>query len=68
MRVGGGANVIRQYLKVGLVDEMHLAVNPVLLGAGETLLSGLDAKALGFARIEFAASQKAAHYVLKKQG
>ncbi len=68
VRVGGGANVIRQYLKAGLVDEMHLAVNPVLLGAGEPLFSGLDARALGFTQIEFVASQKAAHYVLRKQG
>src|SRR5687767_6298732 len=42
IRVGGGVETIRQYLRAGLVDEVHLAVSPVLLGSGEHLLSGLD--------------------------
>jgi dihydrofolate reductase len=42
VRVGGGSATIRQYLRAGLIDEMHLAVAPVFLSAGEQLLSGLD--------------------------
>jgi dihydrofolate reductase len=48
VRVGGGVSVIRQYLQAGLLDELHLAVSPVLLGTGENLFSGLDLPALGF--------------------
>src|SRR5678815_1474100 len=42
VRVGGGVSVVRQYLEAGLVDEMHLALTPALLGAGATLLAGID--------------------------
>ena len=48
IRVGGGAATIRQYLQARLVDEMHLAVAPILLGSGEHLLAGLDLPALGY--------------------
>jgi dihydrofolate reductase len=48
VRIGGGAATIRQYLTAGLVDEMHLVYAPVLLGAGESLLAGLDLTNLGF--------------------
>jgi dihydrofolate reductase len=57
-------STIRQYLEAGLVDEMHLAVSPVLLGAGESLLRGLDLPALGFQQIEYVGTPSAAHYVL----
>ena len=40
MRIGGGASTVRQYLEAGLIDEMHLAVSPVLLGRGEPLFAG----------------------------
>jgi dihydrofolate reductase len=66
VRVGGGAATIRQYLRAGLVDEMHLAVSPVLLGKGEPLLAGLDMPALGFKQVEYVSTPKAAHYVLRK--
>jgi dihydrofolate reductase len=64
VRLGGGVATIRQYLQAGLVDEMHLAVSPVLLGAGEHLLGGIDLKSLGFACAEYVGTAKAGHYVL----
>src|ERR1700749_3181119 len=48
VRIGGGASTIRQYLQARLIDEMHLAVAPVFLGAGESLFAGLDMRALGY--------------------
>ena len=67
VRLGGGVNAIRQYLEVGLVDEMHIAVSPALLGSGEHLLAGLDLLALGFERTEYVNTPSAAHYVLAKK-
>jgi dihydrofolate reductase len=67
VRLGGGVSTIRQYLEAGLVDEMHLAVSPVLLGAGENLLGGLDLPALGFQKKEYVSTPAAAHYVLAKR-
>jgi dihydrofolate reductase len=66
VRVGGGAATIRQYLSAGLVDEMHLALSPILLGSGEHLLSGIDLPALGYRCTEHVASEKATHFVLAK--
>jgi dihydrofolate reductase len=66
VRVGGGVATIRQYLQAGLVDEIHLAISPVLLGTGEALLAGLDMKKLGFECAEHAASEKATHVVLRR--
>ena len=66
VRLGGGVSTIRQYLQAGFVDEMHLAVSPVLLGAGEHLLGGLDLPALGYERMEYVGTPGAAHYVLTK--
>jgi dihydrofolate reductase len=66
VRLGGGVASIRQYLRAGLVDEMHLAVSPALLGMGEHLLSGIDLKALGFEIIEHRGTIAATHYVMAK--
>jgi dihydrofolate reductase len=66
IRLGGGAATVRQYLTAGLVDEMHLAIAPVLLGQGEPLLTGLDTVALGYRCTEYAFSDRAAHVVLTK--
>jgi dihydrofolate reductase len=66
VRIGGGVATLREYLTAKLVDEMHLAVSPVLLGGGEHLLQGIDLPALGFTMREFVATPKAAHYVLTK--
>jgi dihydrofolate reductase len=66
VRLGGGVSTIRQYLQAGLIDEMHLAISPVLLGAGENLLSGIDLVALGFTVTERVATEAALHVVLTK--
>jgi dihydrofolate reductase len=67
VRVGGGAAVIRQYLRERLIDEMHFAIAPVLLGSGESLLAGLDLKALGYAVSEHVSTPLATHVVLTKE-
>ena len=67
VRVGGGVNVIQQYLRQRLVDEMHVAISPVLLGAGERLFEGVDLPALGYACTRHAASARATHVVLSRQ-
>ena len=66
IRLSGGVSTIRQYLEAGLVDEMHLAVSPMLLGSGENLLHGIDLPALGFKPPRYVATGRAAHYVLTK--
>jgi dihydrofolate reductase len=66
VRIGGGAATIRQYLRAGLVDEMHLAISPVLLGDGEPLLSGIDLAALGYRVVEHTPSQAATHVVIAR--
>jgi dihydrofolate reductase len=66
VRLGGGAATIREYLQAGLVDEMHLAISPVLLGSGESLLAGLDMRAMGFRCTEHVPSPSATHVVLRK--
>jgi dihydrofolate reductase len=67
VRIGGGISTIRQYLQAGLIDEMHLALAPVLMGKGENLFSGLDLHAVGFKCVERVTSELATHVVLKKQ-
>ncbi|HET6413731.1 MAG TPA: dihydrofolate reductase family protein [Anaeromyxobacter sp.] len=66
IRIGGGVATIRQYLEAGLVDDMHLAVTPVLLGTGEHLLSGIDLRGLGFTCTEHVCAPQAMHVVLTK--
>lgn len=66
VRIGGGAATIRQYLRAGLVDEMHVAVAPILLGGGESLLADLDLPALGYRCTEHVASDNATHYVIAR--
>jgi dihydrofolate reductase len=66
IRLGGGVATIRQYLRAGLIDEMHLAISPVLLGSGEHLFSGLDAPALGYRCAEHVATPNATHVVLRQ--
>jgi dihydrofolate reductase len=66
VRVGGGVATIRQYLQAGLIDEMHLAIAPALLGSGEHLLSGIDLTALGYRCVEHVASADATHVLLAK--
>ncbi len=68
VRIGGGPATIRQYLREGLIDELHIAISPVLLGRGEALFEGLDLRTLGYQCVEFVASEKATHVVLRRQG
>ena len=65
VRVGGGVATIREYLSAGLIDELHLAISPVLLGRGEHLFSGIDTVSLGYKCTERVAGQ-AMHLILKK--
>jgi dihydrofolate reductase len=67
VRVGGGVATVRQYLQAGLIDEMHLAVSPVLLGEGENLYAGLDLPKLGYERTEHVPSAGATHVVFTKR-
>ncbi len=67
VRIGGGVATVRQYLQKGLIDEMHLAFSPVLLGKGENLLQGLDLPALGFTKIEHTMGEAALHVLAKKE-
>jgi dihydrofolate reductase len=66
VRIGGGAATIRQYLKAGLIDEMHLAMSPVLLGQGEPLFAGIDLTALGYSVKEHVATEAAMHLVVQR--
>ncbi len=67
VRLGGGVATIRQYLRAGLIDEMHLAISPVLLGSGENLLNGIDATKLGFQCTEHVATSNVMHVILSKR-
>jgi dihydrofolate reductase len=68
VRLGGGVATIRQYLREALIDEMHLAISPVLLGSGENLFAGIDAAGLGYECTEHVAGEKATHMVLTRRG
>jgi dihydrofolate reductase len=68
VRLGGGVATIRQFLRAALIDEMHLAISPVLLGSGEHLLAGIDAAALGYQCTEHVATANAMHVVLTRRG
>jgi len=67
VRLGGGVATIRQYLQAGLIDEMHLAIAPTILGSGESLLRGIDLRALGYECREHVGSTGAMHVVLGKK-
>ena len=67
VRLGGGVATIRQYLAAGLLDEMHLALTPALLGRGEALLAGIDLPALGYRCVEQVGTPHALHVVLGRR-
>lgn len=67
VRVGGGPDTIRQYLREALIDELHIAIAPVLLGRGEPLFQGLDVRALGYQCVDAIASTKATHLIIRRQ-
>jgi dihydrofolate reductase len=64
VRIGGGAATIRQYLQERLIDELHIAISPVLLGSGERLFDGINMSELGYTCTQHVASQRATHIVL----
>jgi dihydrofolate reductase len=67
VRLGGGVSVIQQYLRARLIDELHLAFAPALLGSGEALFNGIDLPALGYEVTEHVPTPAATHVVLTKQ-
>jgi dihydrofolate reductase len=66
VRIGGGVATIRQYLKAGLIDELHLAARPILLGSGENLFAGINMPALGYQCTEHVSTELATHVLLTK--
>jgi dihydrofolate reductase len=66
VQIGGGVETIRQYLAAALIDEMHLVISPVLLGAGEHLLTGIDTPKLGYQCTQHVTTPNATHVVLTK--
>jgi dihydrofolate reductase len=66
VKIGGGVSTVRQYLQAGLVDSIHLALAPVILGQGEALLTGIDLLGLGFSVTERQATEHAMHVVMEK--
>jgi dihydrofolate reductase len=67
VRLGGGVYTIREYLRAALIDELHLAIRPVLLGSGEHLLNDIDMSALGYECAKYVAGERAAHVFLRKR-
>jgi dihydrofolate reductase len=66
VKIGGGVETVRQYLRAGLIDELHFALSPVILGEGEAMFAGIDVPALGFRVAEHQASEQATHIVLAR--
>jgi dihydrofolate reductase len=66
IKIAGGVSTVRQYLTAGVIDELHLAVSPVVLGQGEALLSGLDLPSMGYSVTESVGSDLALHLVLSR--
>jgi dihydrofolate reductase len=66
IRIGGGPHTVQQYLRAGLVDEMHIAIVPILLGSGERLFENVDLRTLGYKCVQHVSSEMATHVVLKR--
>jgi dihydrofolate reductase len=67
VRLGGGVATIRQYLRAGLIDEMHLGMSPILLGSGECLLEGMDMPKLGYQCTQHVPAANTTHFVITKR-
>ena len=68
VRLGGGASTVRQYLQASLIDDLHLALRPVVMGRGEALFEGLDLPALGYEGVKYVPGERAAHVFLRRRG
>jgi dihydrofolate reductase len=68
VKIGGGVSTVRQYVQAGLVDEMHFALSPVLLGRGEAMFQGLDLPALGYRVAQTETTDHAMHVTITRQG
>jgi dihydrofolate reductase len=66
VKIGGGVSTVRQYLQAGLIDAMHVALAPVVLGNGEPLFAGLNLSEIGFSVTEHKATERATHIVLER--
>jgi len=66
VKIGGGVETVRQYLRARLIDELHFAFSPVLLGQGEAMFTGIDLPALGYRVTEHQATEHATHIVLSR--
>jgi dihydrofolate reductase len=67
IRLGGGAATVRQYLQAGLIDDLHLALRPVIMGRGAALFAGLDLDALGYECTGMQPGERAVHMSLRKR-
>jgi dihydrofolate reductase len=67
VRIVGGVKTVQQYLCARLIDEIHIAISPVLLGSGERLFEGVDLRMLGYRCVEYVASDKATHVILQRE-
>ena len=67
IRLGGGVSTIRQYLRAALIDELHLAIRPILLGSGEHLLHDIDLCGLGYECVKSVAGERATHVFLRRR-
>jgi dihydrofolate reductase len=67
VRIGGGVSTVQQYLRAGVIDEMHLVVSPVLLGAGEKFFGNLDLVKAGFRVTQHVMSERVMHVVMEKK-
>jgi dihydrofolate reductase len=68
VRIGGGVSTVRQYLQARLIDELHFALRPVFMGAGEHLWQGLDMQGLGYECAEVVPGERASHVIVRKRG
>ncbi len=67
VKIGGGVSTVRQFLEAGLIDDLHFAISPVLLGRGEAMFAGLDLPALGYSVMESTATELATHVMIGRR-
>jgi dihydrofolate reductase len=66
VRIVGGPNTVRQYLQAGLIDNLHLAIAPVILGRGEPLFADLDLPSIGYRVVRYQAGEGATHVFIER--